>query len=286
MQIKEFFDPATSTLSYVVSGSASAEAVVIDPVWNLDLASGQLSQASVNKILEYLEEENLELKMILETHAHADHLTGAQLLKKKYPKAVLAIGDRIAEVQGLFRDHLNFPSEFRADGSQFDRLLKDGEDFSLEELHFQVMHTPGHTPACCVYLIGGYAFVGDLIFMPDGGTGRCDFPGGSAKQLYHSIHEKLYSLPDATQLMMCHDYQPDGRDLKFQVSLRDQKEGNIHLKASTTEQEFVEFREDRDRSLSAPRLLYPSLQVNLTGGRLPEADSKGRRFLSIPLHEA
>lgn len=282
-ELKHFFDVATSTLTYVIWDRESREAAIIDPVWDFDPASGVLSEESFQTLIGFIREARLKPLFILETHAHADHVSSSQLLKREFPEAVLAIGERIQEVQSIFKKIFGFGSWFSTDGRQFDRLLKEGEVVRAGTLSFQVLSTSGHTPACCTYVFGDFAFTGDALFMPDSGTGRCDFPGGSAQALYQSITEKIYKLPETTRLLTGHDYQPNGRPLQFESTVKLQKETNIHLKASTTLKDYVEFRTKRDAGLSAPRLLLPSIQINMNAGNLPPAEESGDRFLKLPL---
>lgn len=286
MKIKEFFDSATSTLTYIVFDETSKDAVVIDPVWDFDPASGALATRSVEELLAFIKESDLRVHWILETHAHADHLSGAQWLKKEIPSAKLGIGASILEVQKMFAPQFSMTKELSMKGLEFDKLFDDRESFQAGRLSFQYFHTPGHTPACGAYRVGKAAFTGDVIFMPDSGTGRCDFPGGSAERMYESIINILYAWPEDTELHVGHDYQPGGRNLKFKASVAEQKKNNIHIKAETSLKDFVEFREARDKTLSAPRLLLPSLQVNIRGGRIPEPDTDGKHFLKIPLSGA
>ncbi|MCB0350005.1 MAG: MBL fold metallo-hydrolase [Bdellovibrionales bacterium] len=280
--IKEFFDKRTSTLTYVVSDPSSQDAVVIDSVLDFDPADGRIWGESVQLVLNYVKQNKLNVHLILETHAHADHISGAQYLKKQWPQCKIAIGDKINAVQKIFAPVFNLKS-LTPDGSQFDRMLKDGEKFKAGSLEIEVLSTPGHTPACCAYLIGDALFSGDVIFIPDSGTGRCDFPGGSAKDLFNSIANKIYKLPDSTKIYVGHDYQPNGRELRFQTTVAEQKESNIHLKSSTALDEFLAFREARDKVLSAPRLLLPSIQVNINAGRLPEPEDNGMAYIKTPL---
>ncbi len=281
MKIQDFYDPDTYTLTYVVHKPGSREAIVIDPVLDFDPASGKIFDQSVKKVLDYLDKNNLEPVMCLETHAHADHLSGSQVLKKKYPKLVVAISERITAVQKIFTKAFNL--EGATDGSQFDYLFKDNEEKTIAGLHMREIPTPGHTPACSSYLIEDAVFTGDAIFMPDYGTGRCDFPGGSARSLYRSITQNLYKLPDNTRAFVGHDYQPNGRKLAFETTIGELKEKNIQLNAAVSEEEFVAKREARDKTLKAPRLLLPSIQVNIFAGHLPEPEDNGTRYLKIPL---
>lgn len=282
MNIQHFFDPDTNTLSYIVHDPKTLDAVIIDPVWNLDLASGSLSSRTVNELAEYIEKKQLKVKAILETHAHADHLSGSQLLKKLYPGAPLAIGKDITIVQETFKRILN-RLDVESNGSQFDRLIQPFEEVSFGSITLKAIPTPGHTPACMSYLIDDAVFTGDALFMPDYGTGRCDFPQGSAKDLYHSVHENLYSLPDSTRVFVGHDYAPGGRDIQWETTIGESKQKNIQLKKETSEKEYIEFREARDKTLSAPKLLFPSLQINISAGHLPPEEENGKSFLKIPL---
>lgn len=282
MKLKTFFDKDTWTLTYVLFDPNTKDAVVVDPVWNFDMASGKLSKESFEELVGFIGSEGLKVHKVLETHAHADHISSAILLKEKIKGLKIAIGARITKVQEMFKEVFAMEN-LACDGSQFDELLDEGQELSAGSLKFRVLFTPGHTPACATYVSGDMAFVGDAIFMPDFGTGRCDFPGGSAEELYHSISEKLYRLPDQTRLLTGHDYMPGGRELRYESTVAEQKEKNIQLSASTTKEQFIKFRTERDKTLSAPKLLLPSIQVNINAGRLPEADPKGRRFLSLPL---
>ncbi|MDC1173927.1 MBL fold metallo-hydrolase [Bacteriovoracaceae bacterium] len=281
-QVKHFFDQATFTLTYVVFDKLTKDCVVIDSVLNYDQASSKTSFESVNELDEFIKSNDLKLHTILETHAHADHLTGAMELKKRYPNAKVAIGKNITLVQETFKGIFNL-KDFNTDGIQFDILLEEGKSFHAGSLEIEVIYTPGHTPACSSYLVNENLFTGDALFMPDYGTGRCDFPMGSAQELYHSIHEKLYQLPDETKFYTGHDYQPNGRKLKFQSTIGESKTSNIQLKKSTSESEFITFREKRDSTLAAPKLLLPSIQVNIHGGRLPKEEDNGKSYLRIPI---
>ncbi len=282
IQVQEFFDKNTSTLTYVVFDPHTRDAVVIDPVLDFEPGDGRVWSESVKKVLSYLESQNLKPHFILETHIHADHLSGAQLIKKKYPQVKTVISENIRRVQQNFQKLFNLKN-FEANGEQFDTLVKNGDRLQAGSLMFQVLATPGHTPACVSFLIEDHLFTGDSIFMPDSGTGRCDFPDGSADTMYRSITEKIYRLPDATKIFVGHDYQPHQRPLQFMTTVGEQKKSNIHITADTTLHKYVEFRTARDKTLSAPRLLLPSLQVNMTGGHLPEPDSEGLIHLKMPL---
>lgn len=281
--IEHFFDPATSTLTYLVYDAKSRDAIVIDPVLDFDPASGRTSTESLHALEARIRSRELRLHYALETHAHADHLSGAQYLRRVFG-AKVAIGEHIRLVQQTFRPIFGLPESFPTDGSQFDRLLKDGETLRAGSLAIEVIATPGHTPACVSYKIGDAVFTGDALFMDDSGTGRADFPRGDAAALYHSVHERLYELPGDTRVFVGHDYQPNGRALAFQTTIASARHSNVQLKAETTLDAYVKLRTERDRTLSAPRLLLPSIQVNIDAGRLPKADTDGRRFLRLPLN--
>lgn len=283
VHVKEFFDKATWTLTYVVFDKSSRDAVVIDPVWDYDAAASVLSLQSVNTVVEFVRDQGLTVKLILETHAHADHVSGSQELKDVWPHARVCIGARITDVQEVFKKVYNLEADFPTDGRQFDCLLKDGETIQAGTLSIKTLYTPGHTPACASYVIDDKVFTGDALFMPDYGTGRCDFPAGSARALYNSVHEVLYRLPDHFEVFTAHDYQPNGRDLMFKSTIGEQKAKNIQLNSSTSLDEFVEFREQRDGTLAAPRLLLPSIQVNIEAGKLRPAENNGVSYLKIPV---
>jgi glyoxylase-like metal-dependent hydrolase (beta-lactamase superfamily II) len=282
MQLETFFDPATSTLTYLVFDPTSRDAVVIDPVLDYDPLASSTSTRSLEALDAAAQRLDLRLHAVLETHAHADHLSGSQYLKRRYG-ARIAIGARIRDVQRVFRDVFDLPPTFAVDGSQFDRLLEDGERIEAGTLVFEVIATPGHTPACVSYRIDDAVFTGDALFIEDYGTGRCDFPAGSASELYTSIHERLYRLPDATRVFVGHDYQPNGRALRSETTIGAEKARNVQLSARTTRDEFVAMRTARDAALQPPRLLYPSVQVNVDAGRLPRPHANGRRYLRVPL---
>lgn len=280
MQVKTFFDPVTFTLTYLVWHSESKDAAIIDSVLDFDSPSGKFTTSSVEKLIEFAHSLNLNIRILLETHAHADHLSGSQWLKKHYSNTPIAIGRKITEVQSTFKRVFNL--DLKTDGSQFDRLLEDEEILELGQLNIKALATPGHTPACMSYLIGDCVFTGDAIFMPDSGTGRCDFPAGSAEMLYQSI-QKLYRLPDSTKVFVGHDYQPSGRELKFQTTIGEQKNSNIHIKADTKKEDFIAFRNQRDQTLTAPKLLLPSIQVNINAGNLPKPEDNGVCYLKLPI---
>lgn len=284
MNIETFFDPATYTLTYVVYDPKSRDAVVIDPVLDYDPLSSRTATKSVEAVESFLKKEGLRLHYVLETHAHADHLSGSQYLKQRFD-AKIGIGAHIRDVQKVFKDVFDLVPAFPIDGSQFDRLFQDGEKVNAGTLELEVLATPGHTPACVSYKIEDAVFTGDALFVEDSGTGRCDFPSGSADALYTSVHERLYGLPDATRVFVGHDYQPNGRGLRYETTIGHSKEANIQLRANTTREEFVQKRQQRDATLAAPRLLYPSVQVNIDAGRLPKPHANGRRYLTIPVSQ-
>ncbi|MAX67289.1 MAG: MBL fold metallo-hydrolase [Bacteriovoracaceae bacterium] len=281
-KIKTFYDETTFTLTYVVSDEKTKDAVIIDPVLDFDAASGKIFTTSNKNVLTYVNNEKLNIHYILETHAHADHLSGAHELKNDLPQAKIGIHETIQKVQDVFKQVFN-RKDLKTDGSQFDVLFKSDEIIKAGSLEFKVIHTPGHTPACSSYLIDGNVFTGDALFMPDFGTGRCDFPAGSSEDLYQSVHEKLYKLPDDTKVYVGHDYQPGGRELEYQTTIGESKQSNIQLKQETTKEEFIEFRNKRDATLDAPKLLLPSIQVNIAAGELPESEDNGKRYLKLPL---
>jgi glyoxylase-like metal-dependent hydrolase (beta-lactamase superfamily II) len=283
--VKEFFDKDTWTITYVVHDADSRDAVIIDPVWDYDPAASSLSVHSAEKVLAYVREQGLTVHYILETHAHADHVSGSQVLKKHLPAARIGIGANITAVQEVFKDIFHLDPDFPTDGRQFDLLLQDDSTLEAGTLRIKTLFTPGHTPACVSYIIGESVFVGDTIFMPDYGTGRCDFPSGSAAELYDSIHGRLYTLPDHYRLHVGHDYMPGGRPLAFQCTVAEQKRSNIQLKENTTREEFISFRQKRDATLNAPRLLLPSVQINIDAGHLPAPESNGVSYLKIPIRK-
>jgi len=284
MMIRSFFDPETFTLSYIVHDGSTGDAVIIDPVLDYDPAAIKISTRSLEQLYGFVREKSLKVRYILETHAHADHLSAAHELVSRYlPHAKIAIGERITEVQEIFKTIFNFPPSFRTDGSQFHRLLKDQETVSAGSLTFKVIFTPGHTPACASYLFGDALFTGDSLFMPDYGTGRCDFPKGDSRVLYHSVTQRIYKLPEKTRIFVGHDYLPQGRPLAYETTVGDSKKNNIQLSEKTTEEDFVSFRNRRDSTLSAPRLLFPSVQVNIAAGEFPAPESNGKRYLKLPV---
>jgi glyoxylase-like metal-dependent hydrolase (beta-lactamase superfamily II) len=282
MKIQEFYDPHTYTLTFVAYDEATRDAVVIDPVLDYEPGASQTSTASVDAVSAFVAREALTLHYVLETHAHADHLSGSQLLKRRHGARV-AIGARITEVQATFAGLFDLGPGFRADGSQFDQLLRDGETVRAGSLTVAVIATPGHTPACVSYLLGDALFTGDALFVEDFGTGRCDFPQGSADDLFDSV-QRLYALPDATRVFVGHDYQPGGRALRFETTVGASKRANVQLKAETSKAEFVAFRRARDATLAAPRLLLPSVQVNVNAGVLPPPRANGVRYHNLPIN--
>lgn len=281
-QVKAFFDEDTFTVSYVVRDPGSTACAIIDSVLDYDPASGRTSHASADEVVAYVQAEGLDVVWQLETHAHADHLSAAPYLQSALGGR-LAIGEKIVRVQDTFGKLFNAGSDFARDGRQFDHLFQDGEGFGLGGLEAVALHVPGHTPACLAYVVGDAVFVGDTLFMPDYGTARCDFPGGDATTLYRSI-QRLLALPDETRVFLCHDYKAPGRTaFAWETTIGDQRRDNIHVHAGVSEAEFVAMREARDRSLDMPRLILPSVQVNMRGGRMPEPEDNGVRYLKIPI---
>lgn len=278
--VKGFFDRRTSSIQYVVADTATRKCAIVDPVLDFDEKSGAIATGNADAILAYVREQGFEIEWILDTHPHADHFSAAGYLKDK-TGAPTAIGEKIVEVQKLWKDNYNWPG-FPADGSQWDRLFAAGETFEVGTMPARVLFSPGHTLASITYVIGDAAFVHDTLFMPDSGTARADFPGGSAARLYRSIMEIL-SLPEATRVFTGHDYQPDGREPRWESTVAEQKAKNIHMSKCATEAEFVALREARDRTLPMPKLILHALQVNMNGGRLPEPEANGRRYLKLPL---
>lgn len=279
--VKAFFDEATFTVTYVVSDLATRRAAIIDPVLDYDAASGRTSTTSADAVIDYVEQNALVVDWILETHVHADHLSGAPYLKDKLGGQT-AIGAQVTTVQETFRGVFNL-ADLATDGSQFDRLFSDGDTFAVGDIEGRVLGTPGHTPACITYVIGDSAYVGDTMFMQDFGTARTDFPGGSASQLYASI-QKILALPDDTRLFMCHDYKAPGRDVfAWETTVARQRDENIHINKNVSEQEFIAMREGRDKELGMPNLLLPSIQVNVRAGQFPDPEDNDVRYLKIPL---
>ncbi|MFK7701348.1 MBL fold metallo-hydrolase [Pseudomonas caspiana] len=286
LHIEGLFDTHTSTLSYLVMDVQTRHCALIDSVLDFDPKSGRTRTESADQLIARVRELNASVQWILETHVHADHVSAAAYLKDKL-NAKIAIGSHITAVQNVFGELFNAPTGFARDGSQFDVLLDDGATFNVGTLEARAMHTPGHTPACMTYVfeVGGesVAFVGDTLFMPDYGTARCDFPGADARTLYQSI-QKILTLPDSTRLFMCHDYQPDGRELQYMTTVAEQRANNIHIRQGIDENEFVQMREARDATLEMPVLILPSVQINMRAGHLPEPEDNGVRYLKIPLN--
>ena len=280
--VNAFFDEATFTITYVVADPTTGRAAVVDPVLDFDPASGRTSTTSADKVIEFVKGENLEIDWILETHVHADHLSGTPYIREQLGGKT-AIGANVTAVQKTFKGVFNL-KDLATDGSQFDHLFADDESFDIGAIAGRVIATPGHTPACITYVIGDAAFIGDTLFMPDFGSARTDFPGGDATQLYESV-QKILSLPDETRLFMCHDYKAPGRDVyAWETSVAEQRASNIHINDTVSREAFVEMREGRDSQLGMPKLILPSLQVNLCAGRLPEPEDNDIRYLKIPLN--
>ena len=281
--VTAFFDEATFTVTYVVADPASNKCVVIDPVLDYDAASGRTSTSSVDTVIEYITQNDLTVEWILETHVHADHLTAAPQLKAQ-TQAKTAVASHITDVQNVFKGVFNL-KDLTPDGSQFDKLFVDGDEFQVGEIKGRVMHTPGHTPACLTFVFGDAAFVGDTLFMPDFGSARCDFPGGDAGTLYDSI-QNILSLPDETRLFMCHDYKAPGRDeFAWETTVAEQREKNIHIHEGVTRDEFISFRNGRDENLGMPKLIVPSIQVNIRAGDAPPPEDNGVSYLKVPLDQ-
>ena len=279
--VKGFFDEDSNTISYVVTDSASKSCTVIDSVLDIDYAAGRITYDHANEIIAHIQSNGLTLDWIIETHVHADHLSAAPYIQDKLGGKI-GIGSKIIEVQDVFGKIFNEGTEFQRDGSQFDALFEDGDTYKIGDMDAFVIATPGHTPACMVHVIGNAAFVGDTLFMPDGGSARADFPGGDAGVLYDSI-QKVLSLPDAMRLFMCHDHGPNGRGIKWETTVADEKEHNIHVGGGKTRDEFIKFRTERDAQLNMPRLIIPSLQVNMRAGEIPE-DDDGNMRLKVPIN--
>ena len=280
--VNTFFDDSTSTLSYVVADMDARSCVIIDPVLELDESSAEITTRGADAIIEFLRMNGLTCHFILETHAHADHLSGSYYLKQRLA-APIGIGELIVDVQHVFADMYSETPSFKRDGSQFDLLLSDGQQLPLGRFTIEAMHVPGHTPACLAYQVGNAVFVGDTLFMPDSGTARCDFPGGSASALYRSI-QRILALPDETRVFVCHDYQPNGRKLAFEATVETHKRENVHLKKGVSESEFVSMRTERDAQLSMPRLMLPAMQVNIRAGALPAHPVSSRPVITMPIN--
>lgn len=282
-EVIAFFDEGSNTISYIVRDPGSTGCAVIDAVMEIDYAAGRLTFDGADKIIARIREEGWSLEWLIETHIHADHLSGAPYIQDALGGRI-GIGEQVTEVQDTFGKIFNEGTEFQRDGSQFDRLFVDGDTYRIGRLTAHVMHTPGHTPACMTHVIGDAAFVGDTLFMPDGGSARADFPGGDARVLFRSVRRVL-ELPGETRLFMCHDYGPNGREIRWETSVADERAHNIHVHDGVDEDAFVALREARDETLAMPKLIVPSLQVNMRAGKLPPADEKGDVFLKVPINK-
>ncbi|MDA4846871.1 MBL fold metallo-hydrolase [Hoeflea poritis] len=280
-EVKAFFDPATNTISYIVKDPASKSCAVVDSVMDIDYAAGRITYEHADEIIDYIRQNDLQLEWIIESHVHADHLSAAPYIQEKLGGKI-GIGDQIMVVQNTFGKVFNEGTEFQRDGSQFDALFKDGDSYDIGTMRAFAIYTPGHTPACMTHVIGDAAFVGDTLFMPDGGSARADFPGGDAATLYESI-QKILALPDEIRLFMCHDYGPNGRDIQWETTVGEEKANNIHVGGGKSREEFVKFRTERDATLDMPKLIIPSLQVNMRAGEVPK-DDDGRPMLKVPVN--
>ena len=280
-EIKAFFEHDSNTISYVVTDLATKKAAIIDSVLDFDYASGMISYNHADMIIDYVVSQNIDVEWLIETHVHADHLSAAPYIQQKLGGKI-GISERISEVQKVFGKMFNTGTEFERDGSQFDQLFADDDRYKIGELDGVAIATPGHTPACMVHLIGDAVFVGDTLFMPDGGTARADFPGGDARTLYQSI-QKILALPDETRMFVCHDYAPNGREFLWETTVGAQRANNIHVGNNASEDGFVEMREKRDATLAMPRLIMPSIQVNMRAGHMPDAEENGATYLKVPI---
>lgn len=280
-EVQAFFDEATNTISYIVKDPSSNACAIIDSVMDIDYAAGRITYDHADDLIQQIEAQGLKLEWVIETHVHADHLSAAPYIQQKLGGKI-GIGSKIMVVQNTFGKVFNEGTEFQRDGSQFDALFEDGDTYQIGNMQAFAMYTPGHTPACMVHVMGDAAFVGDTLFMPDGGSARCDFPGGSAEDLYESIM-KVLALPDETRLFMCHDYGPNGRDIAWETSVGEEKEHNIHVGRGKTKEDFITFRTERDATLAMPRLIIPSLQVNMRAGEVP-TDQDGNPMLKVPVN--
>ncbi len=282
--ITAFFDEATNTISYIVCDPNGSACAVIDSVLDFDFASGRTDTKSANELINFIKENKLDVQWLLESHVHADHLSAAPYIQKEVGGKI-GIGSHITDVQETFGKIFNEGTEFQRDGSQFDKLFVEGDTFHIGQLRGDVLHTPGHTPACMTYVIGDAAFVGDTLFMPDFGTARCDFPGGSSENLFSSI-QKILSLPDATRIFVGHDYKAPGREhYAWETTVGEQKKKNIHIKSGKSKEDFVKLRDKRDAKLAMPKLIVPSLQINMRAGNMPEPDEQGDVFLKVPINK-
>ena len=281
-KIKGFFDEETSTISYVVFDMTSKKCAVIDSVLDFDFSSGTIDYHNAEKIISFIEKMKLDLEWLIETHVHADHLSASPYIQKKLGGKI-GISEKISDIQNIFGKTFNAGTEFQRDGSQFDRLFKDNDEYKIGSIKCKVINTPGHTPACTAHVIGNSIFVGDTLFMPDLGSARADFPGGDARELYRSI-QKILSYPDDTLIFVCHDYPPTSRKVEWVTTVGEQKKKNIHVKTSIGEDEFVKVREARDKTLNMPKLIIPSIQVNMRAGNLPPAEESGDVFIKVPIN--
>ena len=281
-KIKGFFDKETSTISYVVYDMTSKKCAVIDSVLDFDFSSGTIDYHNAEKIISFIEKMKLDLEWLVETHVHADHLSASPYIQKKLGGKI-GISEKISDIQNIFGKTFNAGTEFQRDGSQFDRLFKDNDEYKIGSIKCKVINTPGHTPACTAHVIGNSIFVGDTLFMPDLGSARADFPGGDARELYRSI-QKILSYPDDTLIFVCHDYPPTSRKVEWVTTVGEQKKKNIHVKTSIGEDEFVKVRETRDKTLNMPKLIIPSIQVNMRAGNLPPAEDSGDVFIKVPIN--
>ena len=280
-EVHAVFDPATNTISYIVKDPASTACAIVDSVMDIDYAAGRITYDHADELIAYIEQNGLTLEWIIETHVHADHLSAAPYIQQKLGGKI-GVGEKIMVVQDTFGKVFNEGTEFQRDGSQFDKLFKDGDVYMIGTMRAFAMYTPGHTPACMVHVMGDAAFVGDTLFMPDGGSARADFPGGDAGQLYDSI-QKVLALPDEMRLFMCHDYGPNGRDIQWETTVAEEKEHNIHVGGGRSREDFVKMRSERDATLAMPKLIIPSLQVNMRAGEIP-TDKDGNPMLKVPVN--
>ena len=282
LKIQGFFDELTSTISYVVHDIIEKKCAVIDSVLDFDYSSGDIDYINADKIISYIDQNKLNLEWLIETHVHADHLSASPYIQKKLGGKI-GISEKISDIQNIFGKTFNAGTEFQRDGSQFDVLFKDNDEYKIGNINCKVIHTPGHTPACTAHIIGDSIFVGDTLFMPDLGSARADFPGGDARQLYRSI-QKILSYPDHTKIFICHDYPPSSREVKWSTTIGEQKKNNIHVKTSVPEDEFVKIREARDKTLNMPKLIIPSIQVNMRAGNLPPPEDNGSVYIKVPIN--
>ena len=282
LRIKGFFDNQTSTISYVVHDNIEKKCAVIDSVLDFDYSSGDIDYVNADKIISYVDQNKLNVEWLIETHVHADHLSASPYIQKKLGGKI-GISEKISDIQNIFGKTFNAGTEFQRDGSQFDKLFKDNDEYKIGNINCKVINTPGHTPACTAHVIGNSIFVGDTLFMPDLGSARADFPGGDARQLYRSI-QKILSYPDETRIFVCHDYPPSSREVKWLTTVGEQKENNVHVKTSILEDEFVKIREARDKTLNMPKLIIPSIQVNMRAGNLPPPEDNGSVYIKVPIN--